>query len=275
MTTVEKFYVIDGRHRLWAAQTVGVPEMRVDVHHAGGFGLRVVPIDALEIDPDVQFEDTFKPHHARRIAREWDPEKVGVLLAVTSDVTAARKAELKMGRDDARRSVGTVERFRARVLQGDQQAVEVDAIVHRHGWKIAGNGKPGSGALAGVVTIERLYEQLGAGGLDRVMALADQWRGEAQAGVSAWIGALGLLVRDGYDENLSDEQRGRMVEIVPALIIRKAVGNVAARNGIVKPSAGAGAVTHEVASLVRKALKLRKRPSVVVHPQGQNVRPVA
>lgn len=275
MTAAEKFYVIDGRHRLWAAQTVGERELRVDVHHAGGFGLRVVPIDALEIDPDVQFKDTFKPQHARRIAREWDPEKVGVLLAVTADVPAARKASLKMGRDDARRSVGTVERFRSRVLQGDQQAVEIDSIVRGHGWKIAANGKAASGALAGVVTIERLYDQLGASGLDRVMALADQWRGEAQAGVSAWIGGLGLLIRDGYDEVVTDEHRARMTEIVPALILRKAVGNVAARNGIVKPSAGATAVTHEVASLLRKSLKLRKRPAVVQHPQGVNVRSVA
>lgn len=262
----EKIYVIDGRHRLHAARIVGVPELRVDVHHNGGFGLRVIPLDELDVDPDVQFEDTFKPSHAQRIAREWDHEKVGVLKAVTVDVPASRKADIKMALDGLRRNVGTVERFRARVLQGDPAAIDIDRIVREHGWKIAANGKSSIAALAGIVTIERIYTQLGIDGLDRTLTLADHWRGEAQAGTSAWVGGLGLLVRDGYDETLTEQHRERFAEIVPALVIRKAIGNVAARKGTVNAQgmngSTAGPAAHEVASLLRKSLKLRKRPAV-------------
>lgn len=261
MTTAEKFYVIDGRHRLSAAKTVGVTELRVDVHYPGGFGLRVVPIDDLVIDPDVQFEDTFKPNHARQIARGWDPEKVGVLLAVTKDVPASRKADIKMARDGARRNVGTVERFRARVIQGDPAAVEIDTLVRRHGWTIAVNRRE-QGSIIGVVTIERIHKQLGGDGLDRVLALADRWRGEALAGSSVWLGGLGLLVRDGYDESLTEQHLAKLDEVVPAIVVRKAVGNVAARSGTINNSGNAtaaGLQAAEVAEAIRRLLRLRKR----------------
>lgn len=267
--------------------------------------LRIVPTKQLVIDPDVQLDFTLREHHWRAIALNWNPAAVGVLNVVPLDndkygivdgrhrflagkskgvaewrvdvhldvITRHQKAALKLNLDRDRRHVGALEHFMERVLAGHQDAVQIKQIAEDTGFTIGkSSGNPRQ--IESVTVLDMIYGLMGADGLRRTLCLNTKWIGEPKTNTRDWLSALGLLVRDGYDEVLTPANHKRLDDVVPAQLLRKAMGE-AVLTGM-RPGAGSGnfgAVSYMLASLLRKRARLRTRPVGNRMPKSSRSRP--
>jgi len=140
----------------------------------------------LMIDPEVQREEGADVRRVAAIARNFDPDALGVIIvSVRADGTkvvldgmhrcgGAREARYKepldailhygLTREDEaalflaynnKKDPSAVSKFRARVVMGDPVAVEIAAILNRHGWEITSSNF--SGAAHAATAIERAY----------------------------------------------------------------------------------------------------------------------
>ncbi len=258
--------------------------------------MRVIPTGSLIIDPDVQLLFALSETRWRSMAANWRPERVGFLVVVPngnggfyviegrhrlkagtlvgvkewrcdvhdeidfSDVRS--KAELKLGFDRERRNVGTLEHFLIRLMAQDQKAVEINEIVTACGFDIGKTGGGVVGRIAAVSRIEGLFNILGRDGFRRMMQLNTHWIEDTQATNARWLGALGILIRDGYDERLTPTHIERMRNLVPAVAIRHGVGAAVQRGNLTPPgnARSFNAVEYEIATYIRKKIGLRSRP---------------
>jgi hypothetical protein len=258
--------------------------------------MRVIPTGSLVIDPDVQLLFALSETRWRAMAANWRPERIGFLVVVPNgngsfyvvegrhrlkagtlvgvkewrcDVhdeidarDVRRKAELKLGFDRERRHVGTLEHFLIRLLAEDPVALTINRIVTDCGFDI---GKTGGGVvnrIAAVTRIEGLFKALGEDGFRRVMQLNTHWLDDPGAANARWIGALGILVRDDYDQRLTPTHIDRMRTIVPIIAIRAGTG-AAVQKGAAALQGGSGtfsAVEYETATYIRKKLGMRSQP---------------
>src|SRR3990167_10823312 len=95
-----RYDIIDGRHRWCAAVMRGAPpELRCAVITAIGHALRVLPVNELRIDPEVQIDFAYLDRWARTLASKWNDKYAGVLTVVplqTSGLDLEERAEIKV-----------------------------------------------------------------------------------------------------------------------------------------------------------------------------------
>lgn len=254
--------------------------------------LRVISADLLIPDPDVQLAFTFNERHARKMAAEWRDGSVSVLTVTPAPdgihyyiidgrhrhyggtlagvtefrcdvhpgpLNPAQKAKIKDDLDGTRRRVRQLEQFLISVIEGDERDTNIVRIVEQHGYSV---GKLKAGApfdrIESVVTLRRIYCDLGAERFSQVIALATNWIGDAKGNTGQWLGGLALLVRDGYTEAWTPKQEKAIKEAVPALVTRQARGDV----GLLGSSGNAryaASIEYAIATRLRKLGKMRSR----------------
>lgn len=259
-----RFNIIDGRHRYAAAVWRGMSELRCDVITASGHALRIIPVRELAIDPDVQIQSAFRERWARRIERDWSDRLAGVLTVTPlnggESLLPEEKAEIKLGLDRDRRHVSAMESFHVEIERKDPIALEILEVATETGWeidKVTGSSPPNR--IGSIVFLKRSHAQIGKQGLRRALGLAAHWRKDPKANDQDWLGAFALLVRDGYDEQITDRTLKYWMDVVPAEEIRRA------RGASVKAAGGgrnsAGDVAYLIAGQLCKRGRLRKRPT--------------
>jgi len=155
--------------------------------------IRSVALDKIVTDPRVQRQEGVDKRRVNKMAAQFDPDALGVLiLSQRADGTlvcldgdhrraAARQAGwaqpveariftgLSIAEEAAlfllyndKKDPSAISRFGARVLAGDDVAIDISDIARRLGWKITQAADPGS--LAAVDALERVY-RTGAGTL--------------------------------------------------------------------------------------------------------------
>ncbi len=259
-TSQPMFSIIDGRHRYEAVVQRGAPrELRCDVITPHVHALRVIPIDQLVVDPDVQLDFAYDARRAASMALNYDDRKVGVLTVVETGLPVAEKAAIKLGLDFERRRVSAVESFLVSVKKGDEASTRIMSTAINLGFEIGKlkGGKPYH-RIEAVVSLKSIYKRAGEDGLRRTLTLNTHWRGDPKSNTSLWLMALYLLVRDGYDDAMTPSSWERMKEAVPALEIRRAQGEVqslARGNDNTIP-----AVSYQIAISLRKRARLRVLP---------------
>lgn len=225
---MSKFHVIDGRHRLAGANIVGLGHLRCNVIDSrGNEGLRVIDTKDLAPDPDVQIIDTFKPATARRMAANWDPNKLGVLIVTPAgsnsySISKQKKAEIKLGVDRDRRKVTPVESFLVEVVAKVPETCAIKRIVENAGYEIGRSGKS-STTIEAVGPLRALYA---AGQLERALDFGALWYGEAKTNQGQWLWALGYVVSLDCDRDLSQAAENRLQKIIPGELLREASGVV-------------------------------------------------
>ncbi len=253
--------------------------------------LRIIATENLKIDPDVQLEFAEEPKRIAKLMDEWDPNKAGVLTVVPNgddghyyivggrhrfkagvpkgmrewrcDVhdevkTIADKVALKLSEDRDRRRVRPLEHFLVRLKAEQLDAVEINEIVEHHGYTIGNPSKTTPTVISAVTALELIYRFLGADGLSRTMALNTVWMGEAQTNTGHWIKALGILVRDGYGENITPVGYERLRGIVPAKQVKLARGEMEVHM-TTGGASGWGSMPAAIATRVRKSARLTTR----------------
>ena len=268
--------IIDGRHRWCAAVMRGAPtELRCDVITATGHALRVLPVNELRIDPEVQIDFAYLDRWARTLASKWNDKYAGVLTVVPLEISRLgleERAAIKVALDRDRRNVQSIESFLLRVQYGESQACAIKEIAERAGYEIGklSGGRPYT-RLQCVVLLESVATRLELGGLERTLVLNTHWRGDRKSNTGLWLGALSLLVRDGYDEVLTPAAWERWRDVAPDVAIRRAQGEVG-RQGNPSPNS-MGAVAYEIARELRRCARLRLR-QVVNRPGGSHALPL-
>lgn len=273
--------------------------------------IRIISTEQLKIDPDVQLAFAYSESRARAMGAAWNPELVGVLVVVPDsnggysivdgrhrfrggmvagirawrcdvheDVAyedAEAKAALKLGFDFHRRHVGALEHFIVRVMAHDRVAVDMNNTIRECGFEVGKSNPKEPTRLAAVSALEGYYRVLGPDGFRRMMQLATHWRNDPMSNHKDWIGALGLIIRDKYDEGITPTQLSKLRQVVPAEAIRHARGEVI-RKGLAGGQGGGkgswGALSYEVASYVRKKAGMRQRPVVPTTRKDSRSRPI-
>lgn len=259
-----RYYILDGRHRYQAALWRQAPmTLRCDVITENTHGLRMIPIEQLAIDPHVQLGFSFQERRARKLAAEWDDRLVGVLVVVPIDssMEVSDKATIKMGYDANRRGVRLLEHFLEDGLRGDVETLQIIKTCEKHGYSIGprGHRNTANTIIEAVGVIRTMVRRVGIEGLDRILTMDERWYEEPGTTESLWLEALFLLVRDDYDERLTDKHWTLLKEIIPGDAMRKAIGETALRG-----HAGHGSVSSIAVTLVdnlRKKARLPKKRS--------------
>ena len=256
-----KFFIGDGRHRHSGASLAGVKTLRCDVIEPdGSIALRVIPTADLAPDPDVQLDFTFNEKRAAAIGQDFRDDLVGVLAVwrVDSGMTKEQKATIKLGRDQQRRTVSAIEHFLIRVEQGEPAATEIVEIVEAAGAKVGRRNMHNHTMIHGTRNLDRIYAELGPEGLRRTFDFNATWIGEPGTNTAEWLAALSLLVRDGYDANMTPSSVERMQTVVPAKELRRAKGEVSHSGA---SGTHAGGVAYQLARNLRKRMRMRARPA--------------
>lgn len=155
--------------------------------------ITTVNLAELHIDPTVQREEGVDTRRVMRMAHDFDPQALGVIIVSQREDGAkivldgmhrcagAREAKHRdplnaivytgLSREDEaalflrynnKKDPSAVSKFRARLVMGDPVAADIAAILDRHGWEITSNGADGAAHAA--TAIELVYVK-GAGAL--------------------------------------------------------------------------------------------------------------
>lgn len=152
-----------------------------------------VVLSELHIDPDVQREEGIDNRRVSKMAADFDPDALGVIIVSRREdgtlvvldgmhrCATAREAKWKqpleaiiysgLSREDEaalflrynnKKDPSAVSKFRARLVMGEPVAVDIAATLARHGWEISSNG--GDGYAHAATAIEAAYVK-GSGSL--------------------------------------------------------------------------------------------------------------
>lgn len=195
---------------------------------------RLIPVHELTVDRTVQRSYTDQ-NRVRKMAEEYDPAALGVLEVswradgtkhvidgahrqeATLIVDPDRKLECQVHfglsqSDEASmfrklnnaRGVNPVDRFRVRVVEGEESAVAISNVLARHGWKVQHGQSAGS--FAAIAAIDRVWKGAkalsAAEAVDRVISVIttawghepDGMRGEIVSGIGAVFNRHGNAV---------------------------------------------------------------------------------
>lgn len=191
-----------------------------------------VNLDDLTIDPAVQRREGLNQGKINKIVAEWDPMALGtltvsqrtagtlVLLDGAHRCAAARRvgytahlpADIITGltlQDEARlflllnttTTPSAITKHLVSVVKGEPEAVEIDAILTAHGWKVAVSSEPGH--IVAVSALERVYRN-GGGSLadgrhpdvfERVIEIITAaWEHDTKGMASSMLLALAQLI---------------------------------------------------------------------------------
>lgn len=153
-----------------------------------------------------------------------------------------------------RKQVSSLERFVAARFYGEPMALDIDAAVRAVNMDIGAlkGGRPET-RIAATATLERIYNRWGREGLDRALQVAQIWRGDPKSNTGHWIMGLAVFTQR-HGTVFTVKQRQALENVVPARILRQAVGDLTALGG-----SGAGdSVGIAVAERLRAAARMRR-----------------
>jgi spore maturation protein SpmB len=194
----------------------------------------IVQIKASDIivDPTVQRE--LRPEWARKISRELNIDRLGVLTAsrreggttvvidgqhrlaalelagmgdhvvdvrLVHDLSLAEEAGMFRTLNTSRQPT-KIDMFRLAVVEGEPSAREIQKILHKHGWQVTASKTPGS--FAAICAIQRIFRADGAAAYETIASITSAW-GNQPAAVNGHIvaGIGNIYVR--YGENVGVE----------------------------------------------------------------------
>jgi hypothetical protein len=168
---------------------------------------------------------------------------------VHKGLTPEEEADLFVTLQRQRKNITPLERFRARVFTGDEDAMLIEEIVNACGFELASYSRSSShNTLRAVTAVERIYRR---GNLpETLMLLRDLWEGDEKSTDGALLEGLSIL-EEGYGHRLTEDVKDRLREVAPTVVLRRAMG----------PMRGGGsAMGVHVASEMRKIARLSGRP---------------
>lgn len=256
-----QYVITDGRHRWCGVVERGDPKTLPCLVNGADRNpeYRVIPVNRLMVDPDVQFAWALSPKLIVSIATRFDPRRLGVLTVFPlGDSTPSERAQVKLGIDYHRRKVKHTESFLIKVIGKDPTAVAIKRTAENAGWKIGNRrGQAPYDAIEATKMLENIEHALGLEGLARTLELAAIWLGDRDSNNNRWLESLSLLVSGGYDRSLTTAQQTALADIVPAQELRRAKGAVAGM-GSKGYGYGYSAIAVACADNIRKTCRLRK-----------------
>lgn len=242
---------------------------------------RKLPVATIVTDERYQRE--LVPARVRRIVRNFDARQLGALEVSERDdgtiaifdgqhrlealkelgietapcfvhkLTAEDEAGLFVRLQMDRKAPSPVERFRAQVFSGDEQAVAVEDIAIEAGFVIWNRERAGQhNAIRAINALERIYKREGAETLRATLTtVADLWAGDERSTDGYLLEGVAEFLR-GYANRYGSEERDRLREVAPTVILRRALGSM---------QGGGSYARHAIAAELRKIAGVRGRPS--------------
>ncbi len=204
------------------------------------FTQEYLSVKDLEIDPRVQRE-VHNPRKTEKIIREYNPGALGIITVsrrnqvtqviidgwhrweaakmvtdnqgellchVFKDLTLEQEAQMFLDLNPGNQP-SVMDRFRQRLITGDEVAVAIDKVTKYYGWVI--QRQAGNGTLQCVKTLERVWSRSAAAGdetnvLQRVvMVLNRSWGNDQNAGSAMVIEGVAAFVSE-YDGKFDYER---------------------------------------------------------------------
>ena len=194
----------------------------------------------------------FDGHH--RLATLMRLRGDNVAYVVHSGLSVADEARLFVQLQTERKALPPLDRWRARLVAGEEQASAIDRIVKAAGYEVTGS--TGASAIGAVTALDRTFELDKTGELlAQALDLLTVWKGEPKATDGALIQGLGLFVSDhGRHPKVQSGDVIAAFEEVPARMIL--------RRAIAQTTNGGGSATRPVAVLreLRRTAGVRGRP---------------
>lgn len=212
-----------------------------------------IPIDDLKVD-HANYQRPAVEASVRKITRDFDPQALGGIVVnrrgdgsyfvidgqqrvealrrmehvtvdclVLTGLTIVQEARLFQRLNGDRTGVDALGLFKSRLAYGEPEAIEIDAIARRHGYKVQKHHGEYLDGIAAVRALEKVYRLGGAGLLDRTLAvIRAAWEGESDATHSYSIAGVGAFIKH-YD-GLFDTARlvARLSTKRPTVILRRA-----------------------------------------------------
>lgn len=206
-------------------------------------------LNELFIEPSVQ--RVLNMAFARKIAKEFDPAKLGVITVVPREeggynvadgqtrvaalkirkkgervtatvlpagMTLADQADAFLGLND-RRSVTSVEKFNVRVTRGDTDAVAVDRVLKRFGWQVKMGMQDGSTAAVEALRSVAAHSEFH---LERIVAVATHaWNMDVQSLRRTMVYGMGKVL-DEHPELDTDHLISSLKTTTPGSLLARA-----------------------------------------------------
>lgn len=163
-----------------------VSEYRVNLLLRQGFDVRKMGSIKTSMRADGQHY-ILDGNHRREAAKKLGLTSLPAQVFI--DLTYEEEAELFIAFNTVNRPTA-MDRFRARLEKGDEQALDIQRILESVGMKIALNG-PAIGQVSSIAATDRAYEDLGEKGLtDIVQILYAAWGNSRRAWVNIMIDGM-------------------------------------------------------------------------------------
>ncbi|MBX6770871.1 MAG: hypothetical protein IRY83_04045 [Chloroflexi bacterium] len=185
-----------------------------------------VPVSSMFADPS--YSRPVDQQFVRRLARDWDPAKAGVVYLslrtdgryaiidgchrvaacrlalgdtavlparVFIDLTPAQEAELWDAFNRYRRRPRQIDTFRARLIAGDKVATSIAGAVARAGLKLELTGRQHGASIVAITALESAYRRLGDHGLTVVLGILREAFDDDERGYQApAIDGLSMII---------------------------------------------------------------------------------
>lgn len=195
------------------------------------------------------YQRTINSHRVNKIVKNFDPDAFGSLtVGKRSDgsywvvdgyhrLSAAKKrgiekiscdvfesegqsheAKIFRIKNAERASISAKNLFKARLIEGDEQAKSIKEIAEKFGLKInTSTGGYGWPYLDAAKQLDKSFEKIGANGLSRVFnVIVEAWRGEDRALWGDAIGGLTIL----FDKHPHIDDERLIVKLTPLPVIQ-------------------------------------------------------
>jgi hypothetical protein len=211
-----------------------------------------VPLGDLIVDP--AYQRVLDESRVERIAEEFDPALLGTLevsvrngkcavfdgqhrlealrrrgaakapCLVHAGLSIAEEAMLFVNLQTQRKNLRPMDRFRARLVAGEEQAESILEIAKGYGYTITDGGHPrGIGAIT---ALDRVYDRGGEDLLYAMFGLLVIWQGEPRSTDGALIEGLAIAVeRYGADKRWANAHAA-LEGITATSLLRKAVASL-------------------------------------------------
>lgn len=213
-----------------------------------------LPVEQLHIDD--QYQREFEEHRILKIARTFNwkefgaiqvnrrrdgshwifdgqhrkmaAEKVGVPTVpclVIVDQDAQGEAKLFVDLQSKRKNISPVQKFKAKVFFGDEEACAIESIAVKHGFKISSSGYDPEGRnISAVQSIQRLFKTIGPEGLDVTLGeIRKIWGYGHSVSKGAFIEAVGYFLQRNIDR-LTDQHRELLADVSARNLLQRVEG---------------------------------------------------
>lgn len=223
-----------------------------------------VPLDELMVDPS--YQRVLEEKRVNKIVAEFDPALLGVLevslrngkaaifdgqhrfaalqrrgakdapCLIHEGLTVAEEAMLFVDLQTRRKALRPLDRFKARIVAGDESAISITRIAHEHGYVIA-EGANSINGIGAVAALDRIYDRGGSDLLSKTLELVSVYRGEPKGTDGSLLEGLAIAIeRYGKDRRM-EKLPGALEQITAASIVRKGVAMIENTGGSYRSTA--------------------------------------